>query len=254
MTTAAHEGHTTRRHGRAGLLQTDAEWQRRNEVLFDQLRALIERFATFELGRGLDVGCQTGDLTDLLATKVGHSWWGIDPALEAATQAPHGAPLLPGTAHALPFDDGYFDCLVFANVFEHIEPADYSRSFREMYRVLRPGGVIVGQIPNPHFPIESHSRLPFMGWLPPAVQRRYWRLSPVSWPLDFYSVTIRDLDRVARSAGLPLEFKRNFNYPLDVVPRAVRPLARMMQLPMRVVPWSWQFVLRRPTTSTSSIG
>ena len=28
----------------------------------------------------------------------------------------------------------------------------------EISRVLRPGGILAGQIPNPYFPIESHSR------------------------------------------------------------------------------------------------
>jgi SAM-dependent methyltransferase len=116
----------------------------------------------------------------------------------------------------------------------------------EMRRVLRPGGVVVGQIPNPYFPIESHSRLPLMGWLPISVQRRYWKLSPVAWEHDFYVVTMRHVTKAALEAGLVLEFRRNFNYPLSVIPEKFRPVAKLLARPMQSFPWAWQFVLERP--------
>lgn len=228
------------------FLQSGEEWDTRNRVLLATLGEVIDDYATFDLGRGLDVGCQHGALTDALSERTGVDWRGIDPAFEAITTSPHGAELRPGSADSLPFESEFFDCLLFANVFEHIPPARRVPSLREMRRVLRPGGVIVGQLPNPRFLIESHSRLPFMGWLPIGLQKRYWRLSPVDWEHDFFVVTIRDLAREASEAGLRLVMRRNFNYPLEVIPQALRPVARVLARPMAHFPWAWQFVLVRP--------
>jgi SAM-dependent methyltransferase len=130
-----------------------------------------------------------------------------------------------------------------ANVYEHVFPERRVASFEEIRRVLAPGGVVVGQIPNPYFPIESHSRLPFMGWLPVGLQHRYWRLSPSPWEHDFFVVTPKHLRRDATAGGLEPRLVRNFNYPPEVIPEGVRWAARALRRPMGVMPWAWQFVL-----------
>jgi SAM-dependent methyltransferase len=152
-----------------------------------------------------------------------------------------------GVAHAIPFSDESFDCVVLANVYEHIEPDLRDASLREIRRVLAPGGILVGQLPNPYFPIESHSRLPFMGWLPYRAQLFYWRLSPVPWDHDFYVVTVRDLRRRAERMGFETLLVRKFNYPPAAIPESLRWAARLLAKTMEVVPWSWQFVFRVPT-------
>ena len=136
-----------------------------------------------------------------------------------------------------------------ANVFEHIPPDERVTSLREMFRVLKPGGAVVGQIPNPYFLIESHSRLPLMGWLPTKWQHRYWRLAPVSWEHDFYVVTLKHLRAAAEVAGFEVVHTRNFNYPPEAIPRKVRWVAKALERPMRRMPWSWQFILRRPAAA-----
>ena len=94
---------------------------------------------------------------------------------------------------------------------------------------------------------EPHSRsLPFMGWLPNKWQRRYWKLARVSWEHDFYVVTIKHLKQTAQRAGFDVAHVRNFNYPPEVIPSSVRWAARLLERPMRYMPWSWQFVLVRP--------
>jgi ubiquinone/menaquinone biosynthesis C-methylase UbiE len=174
------------------------------------------------------------------------NWIGIDPELTETTVTDRGCTLRPARASRLEFPDGTFDVALFANVFEHIPPAERDVSLREIYRVLKSGGIVVGQLPNPYFPIESHSRLPFMGWLPNRWQHRYWRLTPVSWEHDFYVVTMKHLKQTAQRAGFDVVHVRNFSYPPEAIPRSVRWAARLLEQPMRYVPWSWQFVLVRP--------
>jgi SAM-dependent methyltransferase len=192
----------------------------------------------------LDVGCQNGWTTDRYARLTGLDWTGIDPALEEPTRSPEGIDLHPGFSNRLDFPDDSFDVVMLANVYEHIFPEDRVASFAEMRRVLRPGGIVVGQIPNPYFPIESHSRLPFMGWLPMRLQKIYWKLSPAPWEHDFFVVTPRHLRRDAAAGGMRLAMVRKFNYPPEVIPEKVRWIARLLERPMRVWPWAWQFVLR----------
>jgi SAM-dependent methyltransferase len=229
-----------------GLLQSPEEWAVRTRVLAESLSKLAERYLPSAPCRGLDVGCQTGDLTDYLNAHTPMSWQGIDPALAGTKSSPDGATLYSAASDDIPFPGGYFDCLLLANVFEHIPPERRHQSFLEMYRVLRPGAILVGQLPNPYFPIESHSRLPFMGWLPLKVQKKYWRLSPVPWEHDFFTVTMRHLRREAEKVGFRVLHVRNFNYPPEALPKAARPLAAAAALPMQRFPWAWQFVLGRP--------
>jgi SAM-dependent methyltransferase len=224
--------------GRA-LLQSPEEWEVRNRVLAESLSQLAEKYLRNATGRGLDVGCQYGDFTDLLNAKTPLAWEGIDPILTEQQESPQGATLHAAAADSIPYPDCHFDCLLLANVFEHIPPDLRYASFKDMHRVLQPGGIIVGQIPNPHFPIESHTRLPFMGWLPISLREKYRRLSPVpwwrnnsAWEHNFFVVTTRHLKAEAARAGFQVVTVENFNYPVTV--------------PMKRFPWAWQFVLRRP--------
>ncbi|HET9153179.1 MAG TPA: class I SAM-dependent methyltransferase [Solirubrobacterales bacterium] len=226
------------------LLQTEQEWDVRNRVLSETLTELVSVHAAAGASRALDIGCQNGVTTDRYASLTGLDWAGIDPAISERQRSPQGVELMPGSSDSLEFPDDSFDVVMLANVYEHIVPERRVASFAEMRRVLRPEGIVVGQIPNPYFPIESHSRLPFMGWLPVRAQLVYWKLSPVDWEHDFYVVTPKHLRRDAASGGMELALLRKFNYPPEVIPAKLRPIARALERPMRVMPWAWQFVLR----------
>jgi SAM-dependent methyltransferase len=229
-----------------GLLQSDEEWDARNRTLADSLHRLAELYLLNADGRGLDVGSQSGELTDYLNAHMAMEWEGIDPILAGSTKSPQGATLHSAPADDIPYPDRHFACILLANVFEHIPPDRRTASFKEMYRVLEPGGIIVGQIPNPYFPIEAHSRLPFMGWLPVQLRDKYWKLAPVPWEHNFYSVTTRNVRAEAKRSGFEVAKVVNFNYPLEALPKAARPIATILSWPMTKFPWAWQFVLRRP--------
>ena len=158
-----------------------------------------------------------------------------------------GLRLRPGKANDLKHPDGSFDAALFANVFEHVLPERRVASLRRWVRVLRPGGVIVGQIPNPYF-LDRVAQPPAASWAgcPMRVQKRYWRLAPVPWGHDFFVVTMKQLRSTASDAGFRTVYVRNFNYPPEVIPSSVRCAARALERPMRRLPWAWQFVLRRP--------
>lgn len=98
----------------------------------------------------LDVGCGMGRLGAALKALVpGREVHGVEMVKEAAAQARMVLDsVVVGDVQtlSLPFDPGTFDCIIFADVLEHLlDPASALRSVRPL---LRPGGVIVCSIPN----------------------------------------------------------------------------------------------------------
>jgi SAM-dependent methyltransferase len=234
-------------HGR-GVLQSEEEWEARNHHLAGSLSCLIDEHVQFCTGKALDIGCQNGELTDRYAAATALTWQGIEPDLDRATRSQAGLEMLPGVAHSLPFGNESFDCVALANVFEHLKPALHDASMMEIYRVLAPGGILVGQIPNPYFPIESHSRLPFFGFVPRKLQPIYWRLTPTGWDFErahFFIITMRHVKKAAAAAGFSTVLARDFNYRAEAIPKALR-WAAQLHSRLGIMPWAWQFVFRRP--------
>ena len=110
------------------------------------------------IGRGkrvLDLGCRSGALTQHFLD--GNTVVGLDvdaAALEKA--AVLGIePVQANVEEPLPFDDDSFDVVVAGELFEHLQFPDALVS--EILRVLRPGGVLVGSVPNA-FRVQSRLR------------------------------------------------------------------------------------------------
>jgi len=97
----------------------------------------------------LDLGCGTGDLTRELARQGARQVIGGDfvPAMltaadaRARSQGLDNVSFTVADALALPFDDDTFDCVTSGFLVRNV--TDQSRAFREMHRVLRPGGRVV---------------------------------------------------------------------------------------------------------------
>lgn len=80
-----------------------------------------------------------------------------------------------GDALELPFEDGAFD-VVFSNaVIEHVGGREQQQRFvAEALRVARRAFVTT---PNRWFPVEVHTRLPLVHWLPDALAHRAYDLA-----------------------------------------------------------------------------
>lgn len=131
-----------------------------NQLIDDlQFRAIRRALAMAAVPRGalfLDVGCGTGRWVRRYE-ELGFSPVGVDATvqmLQIARTRRTGAPLLVGLAQCLPFADSAFDCLSDITVVQHIPYELQSGAFREMVRVIKPGGrlilmeVICGKAPN----------------------------------------------------------------------------------------------------------
>ena len=84
-----------------------------------------------------------------------------------------GIPYVQGDACDLPFDDGAFD-VVFSNaVIEHLGGRERQRRF--VSEALRVGRRVFVTTPNRRFPIEVHTRLPVVHWLPDRAAHPVYR-------------------------------------------------------------------------------
>jgi ubiquinone/menaquinone biosynthesis C-methylase UbiE len=97
----------------------------------------------------LDVGCGGGYLARLLAAAVrpGGQVTGVDPSGAAVRYARRRAPancsFAVGAAQHLDLPDRSFDVVTSTLAAHHIPEADRTTAFGEMFRVLRPGGVLL---------------------------------------------------------------------------------------------------------------
>lgn len=87
-----------------------------------------------------------------------------------------------GDARQLPFEDNSIDVVFSSAVIEHVGSEDNQlKMISECYRVCRKGVFIT--TPNRWFPIDPHTSLPLIHWLP----KRWHRLLLKKFGYDFFS-------------------------------------------------------------------
>jgi SAM-dependent methyltransferase len=107
----------------------------------------------------------------------------INPEAVAAAGRQFGfTPVVIGEQGSLPFPDGFFDIVYCSSVIEHVtvtkdqvwelrSGSEFRRRSMERQKsfaseIERLGRQYYVQTPNKWFPIDSHTWLPFLGWLP----------------------------------------------------------------------------------------
>lgn len=98
----------------------------------------------------LDIGCGTGEQLRK-CREAGLRVTGLEPAANMRTIAQRGnpgVPILEGVVTNLPFPDRSFDLVLTIEVLRYLPHADLQRAYREMLRVLKPGGIVFFTIPN----------------------------------------------------------------------------------------------------------
>lgn len=106
------------------------------------VRNLVSKYGTGE--PMLDAGCGTGlNLAALPAGSVGIDLNPRNLALVRARLPQHVA--VEGDIETMPFEDGSFGTVLCTEVLEHVPYPE--QALREIRRVLRPGGTLIGSVP-----------------------------------------------------------------------------------------------------------
>ena len=133
--------------------------------------------------RVLDLGCGIGNILIALAERIAFSYpaVGVDVSPDLVRIGEHEIAraamqdrirLQVAPATRLPFEDGSFDVVLTSHVLKHLDDEALLTSFREVVRVLRPGGRFL------LWEFEKSSRSALLFWsarlsgLPPAFQLR----------------------------------------------------------------------------------
>ena len=134
---------------------------RHNAVLTARYRVLLDAMDS-DAKRVLDIGCGDGTLTHQIAQRA-HRVWGVDDSLlplrlahaEFDRRPSQRRPSLANAdARNLPFPSETFDCVVMADVIEHIDAPDSVMS--EAHRVLRKGGQVLLTTPRRQGAAPAH--------------------------------------------------------------------------------------------------
>ena len=126
------------------------------------------------VGRGkrvLDLGCRSGALTRHFLEGNSVVGLDVDPAALEKAAALGIEPVQANVEEPLPFEDASFDVVVAGELFEHLQFPDVL--VREVRRVLRPGGVLAGSVPNA---FRVQSRLRFLRGRPPEDDPTHLRM------------------------------------------------------------------------------
>lgn len=149
----------------------------------------IGPFLTSNNARFLDCGCGAGEYVFQIVDQFGLDAFGIEYDREKVAQArlhpQHGHRISQGDVQTLPFGEGSFDYAMLNEVLEHVP--DDSAALKDVYRILKPGGLLFVFSPNRWFPFETHgvylkrsNRLiphwvPFVPYVPLALGNRFLR-------------------------------------------------------------------------------
>jgi ubiquinone/menaquinone biosynthesis C-methylase UbiE len=147
----------------------------------------------------LDLGCRDGTLAAYFLE--GNAVTGLDVDREALARAEaRGLTTVWGRAdERLPFDDASFDAVVAGEILEHLP--DPSATLAEVYRVLKPGGRLVGTVPNA---FRLKNRLRFLAGRAPERDPTHLQLfSPFRMRRELAGFESVDIDFFA-SRFLPL--------------------------------------------------
>jgi SAM-dependent methyltransferase len=173
-------------------------WRPATEVYAQTVRRLLP-----EDGRLLDLGCGRGGLIEQLDQPLGQVV-GVDTDFGSLREHRLALPRSQATGQALPFARASFDLVIASWVVEHLaQPQD---DFREIGRVLRPGGAFVFLTPNKRHPLIRLNRLAGrLGYLQTRlVAALYGRAAADTFPAYYRANTAAAVRRLGATAGLEL--------------------------------------------------
>jgi SAM-dependent methyltransferase len=162
---------------------------------------------TIESKSILDYGCGSGHIARYFAGRNDVTAADISDQRDAGQR--NGMRFVRVESGSLPFKDASFEIVFLNHVIAYV--SDQKGLMVEVRRILRGGGVCYFALPNRNFPLEAHSKIPFIHYLPGpfffAVLKRTLRSDQPVYPLSYGGMV-----RLIHAAG----FKAR-EYTVDII-------------------------------------
>jgi len=113
-----------------------------------------------------------------------------------------------GNIYALPFPDDYFDGVILSEILEHVD--DDVAGLREVWRVLKPGGVVAITVPHANYPFLWDP----LNWVLERAFNTHIRRGPLAgiWANHVRLYRREQLRAVVEEAGFEVEEERSFTH------------------------------------------
>jgi ubiquinone/menaquinone biosynthesis C-methylase UbiE len=173
--------------------------------------AFIRPFLLPDRFKFLDCGCGSGDYVFALIDQLELDARGIEydhQKVQTANLNPsYGHRITQADLQAIPCDSEQYDYAMLNEVLEHVP--DERVALREVYRILKPGGMLFVFSPNRWFPFETHGLylkssgrrvphwLPFIPYISLNIGNRFFRY----WARNYWQTELREL---VSSAGFTI--------------------------------------------------
>lgn len=185
-------------------------------------------------GLGLDIGCGDRMIASEISTRYHIKMIGLDIAVHPSLTGE----FVRADATSLPCKPETFSLVTCLSSIEHIPERLRTKLYHEIYSVLESGGYLIVQLPNRFFPIEQHSWLPFIGYLPGRFHGLFSH--------DYVAVPSRgNLIGDMQAAGLHLEM----TIPLEAT--YIPLLRRLSKLGVfKLLPFGYLIIMKKPAVAT----
>lgn len=150
----------------------------------------------------LDLGAGAGIIRQMNFRGLAGRVCGIDLDPRIVTENRYLDEALHGSAEAIPYPSGVFDFVIANNVMEHI--ADPHGVYREVCRVLKPGGRFLFKTPNKWHYMPLIARLTPLGFHK-YVNRIRGRSTEDTFPTKYLANSPRRIRELAKGSGLRVE-------------------------------------------------
>jgi tRNA (uracil-5-)-methyltransferase TRM9 len=187
---------------------------------------LLEMADRWRQGRLLNIGCAHGP--DFLQFCQNYELWGVDfsehmieQAQKYAAKFKFTAQLIVADAVCLPFPDGVFDCAIALAAYHHIKgESQRMEAFRELHRVLKPGGEVFLTVWNrwqPRF------------WFSGREANMEWKTKGTIYYRYHYLYTYYELRMILEAAGfkvIRMFPEHAYRFPIGIFSRNICVLGR----------------------------